>query len=120
MPTLRARAHAHASSSVGDAWNLLNTFPSAPLRPPQSQLDEEKEHSQRPTPTPQESEIARAEWLPVDEFLGSKYYKKGPYGAMLKAAVATAEGTGDGAGLVEHEGNTQSIFIVEPKNASKL
>ena len=43
-----------------------------------------------PTPTPQLTEIARAKWIPLDDFLGSRYYKRGLYGEMLRKAAASA------------------------------
>ena len=52
----------------------------------------------RPEPTPQESEIAFAGWLPLQKFLGSKYYARGGFGQMIKAGVATALARGTVAG----------------------
>lgn len=43
-----------------------------------------------PEPTPQDAEIANARWIPLKEFLGSRYYRKGLYGEMLRAASQTA------------------------------
>ena len=47
----------------------------------------------RPVPIPQESEIANARWMPLDEFLGISYYKKGLFGTMLREAAAVALAT---------------------------
>ncbi|KAK3262545.1 hypothetical protein CYMTET_28607 [Cymbomonas tetramitiformis] len=44
-----------------------------------------------PDPVPQEQEIAACRWLPLDEFLGSKYYKRGLYGRMLQIAANEAK-----------------------------
>jgi len=43
-----------------------------------------------PTPTPQESEVAAAEWRDLKDFLESKYYAKGLYGSLLKTAASVA------------------------------
>eukprot|EP00939_MAST-03C_sp_MAST-3C-sp1_P005516 g5516.t1 len=43
-----------------------------------------------PVPRPQLSEIARAKWIPLDEFLNSRYYREGLYGEMLRRAAAVA------------------------------
>jgi len=40
-----------------------------------------------PEPSPQEKEIAAAEWRDLKDFLESKYYAKGLYGSLLKTAV---------------------------------
>ena len=41
------------------------------------------------SPSPQE--IKQVAWLPLDEFLGSKYYAKGLYGSLLKTAAGPAQ-----------------------------
>ena len=43
-----------------------------------------------PTPTPQEREIERAEWILLTEFLGLPYYAQGLFGTMLRAAAETS------------------------------
>ena len=44
-----------------------------------------------PTPvSPHPDEIKACAWIPMAEFLGSKYYKKGLYGALLKTAAPAA------------------------------
>lgn len=43
-----------------------------------------------PAPSPQESEIAAAEWRDVEELLSSKYYAKGLYGSLLRTACDVA------------------------------
>jgi ADP-ribose pyrophosphatase YjhB (NUDIX family) len=43
-----------------------------------------------PVPRPQDSEIANAKWIPLEQFLGSRFYRKGLYGDMLRIAAKTA------------------------------
>ena len=40
----------------------------------------------RPEPNPDPNEIAACSWIPVEEFLGSKWYRNSMYGNLLKAA----------------------------------
>ena len=64
-------------------------------------------HAPLPQPvSPHPGEIKAVAWMPVDDFLGSKYYKRGLYGALLRtaagparavAAAAAATATGNGA-----------------------
>jgi len=54
-----------------------------------------------PEPKPQEKEIAEAKWMPLEEFLGSKWYTKGLYGSMLRTAAGTAQKVAAGE---SHEG----------------
>eukprot|EP00931_Biecheleriopsis_adriatica_P097653 TRINITY_DN71471_c0_g1_i1.p1 TRINITY_DN71471_c0_g1~~TRINITY_DN71471_c0_g1_i1.p1 ORF type:complete len:289 (+),score=61.80 TRINITY_DN71471_c0_g1_i1:28-894(+) len=43
-----------------------------------------------PSPSPQEKEIAAAEWRDLKGFLESRYYAKGLYGSLLKTAASVA------------------------------
>eukprot|EP00756_Hemistasia_phaeocysticola_P015594 Hpha_TRINITY_DN15422_c0_g2::TRINITY_DN15422_c0_g2_i1::g.176800::m.176800 len=59
-----------------------------------------------PEPVPEEQEIARAEWRPLDRFLSLPMYKKGLYGELLRKAaeVATQQARGGRvAGLQEQK-----------------
>lgn len=47
-----------------------------------------------PDPRPQPSEIARASWIPLETFLGSRYYRKGLYGEMLREAAKVCKRRG--------------------------
>ena len=40
--------------------------------------------------SPHPDEIKKVAWIPMQEFTGSKYYKKGLYGALLKTAAPAA------------------------------
>jgi len=46
--------------------------------------------SEVPTPVPQESEIATAEWRDLQSLLESPYYAKGLYGSLLRTAADVA------------------------------
>ena len=46
---------------------------------------------------PEPSEIAEAKWMPLSAFLGSRYYRRGVYGELLRAAAREAA-AGDAAG----------------------
>ena len=60
--------------------------------------DYAKEGVESPVPTPQEKEIAKAEWMPLDDFLALPYYKnEGLFGTMLHVASETATATKDSA-----------------------
>ena len=63
--------------------------------------DYAKEGVESPVPTPQEKEIAKAEWMPLDDFLALPYYKnEGLFGTMLHVASETArQTTGNAAGF---------------------
>lgn len=75
--------------------------------------------------TPHPDEIKACEWIPMEEFLGSPYYKKGLYGSLLKTAAPIAQAaaeltkngvdTGDTPGMREERmkglsGKFESMF----------
>ncbi len=87
-----------------------------------------------PVPRPQDSEIANAKWIPLETFLGSRFYRKGLYGDMLrvaaKTAIAAANETNDkelfrGHGLSRQKlpslgGKIESLYAFHPLLRSKL
>jgi 8-oxo-dGTP pyrophosphatase MutT (NUDIX family) len=57
-------------------------------------------NTEPPMPSPQEREIARAEWLPLAEFLNLPYYAgDGLFGTLLRAAAETTMAMRAAAGL---------------------
>eukprot|EP01062_Namystynia_karyoxenos_P062396 TRINITY_DN55292_c0_g1_i1.p1 TRINITY_DN55292_c0_g1~~TRINITY_DN55292_c0_g1_i1.p1 ORF type:complete len:278 (+),score=37.63 TRINITY_DN55292_c0_g1_i1:85-918(+) len=43
-----------------------------------------------PEPQPQEEEVARAEWISLEDFLGAPHYRRGLYGELLRRGAAAA------------------------------
>eukprot|EP01065_Artemidia_motanka_P051145 TRINITY_DN8926_c0_g1_i1.p1 TRINITY_DN8926_c0_g1~~TRINITY_DN8926_c0_g1_i1.p1 ORF type:complete len:289 (+),score=64.21 TRINITY_DN8926_c0_g1_i1:54-869(+) len=74
------------------------------------------EGEELPTPEPQEEEVARAEWIPLKEFLALPYYQRGLFGDMMRGAAAAAEHcrTSGRTGLVERKlpmfGRMESLY----------
>ena len=57
-------------------------------------LVDQDAYTTQPSPkpvTPHPDEIKACEWIPMEEFLGSPYYKKGLYGSLLKTAAPAAQ-----------------------------
>ena len=72
----------------------------AALRLDAGSYGEHDDNAEPPVPSPQEREIARAEWLPLAEFLALPYYAgDGLFGTMLRAAAETTLAMRAAAGL---------------------
>ena len=86
-----------------------------------SLYDAQREMDQPVSPHP--DEIKQVAWLPLKEFLGSKYYAKGLYGALLKTAAGPARAaareamdlSGEGVGV----GGEESHGLQEIKMESR-
>ena len=69
--------------------------------------------------TPRPEEIKKVAWLPLEDFLGSKYYAKGLYGSLLKTAAPAARAAARNVIKSENDSNSVPIGLQEIKLKSR-